>query len=139
MDSRIPASVRPSPPGPVEKRRLGTVNVIDREPRQITAEQTGMLSTVAALVADHLELRLAAIHAVRAERQLRHEADEGAAAAARLTTQMRNAAAVHADVDHPRTCQLGGASQSCDLPAELKVADPWGDSAWGASSTSKRP
>jgi hypothetical protein len=83
------------------------------------------------LVADHLELRLAAIHAVRAERRLRHEADERAAAAARLTTQMRNAAAVHADVDHPRTCQLGGASQSCDLPAELKVADPWGDSAWG--------
>ena len=56
--------------------RLGTVNVIDHMPRQPTEAQTDVLLGLAKLAARHLDLRLAAIHAVRVERQLRAEAEE---------------------------------------------------------------
>ncbi|WP_214409680.1 GAF domain-containing protein [Sphaerisporangium fuscum] len=111
--------------------RLGTVNVIDQSPRQISETQHAVLSKLAALVARHLELRLDAIKAVRAERSLRKEADERAAAATEMAARLREAAAVQRDVDHPKICQLGGAEEHCDKPAELKIADSWGDSAWG--------
>jgi GAF domain-containing protein len=39
---------------------LGTLCVIDRVPRELTAEQVGVLDDLAALVVDALELRLAA-------------------------------------------------------------------------------
>jgi GAF domain/PAS fold len=68
--------------------------------------------------------------AVRAERELRAEAEERAAAAAELTAQMRAAAAAQAPAPHPEHCQLGG-STGCSAPAEIKIADSWGDSAWG--------
>lgn len=45
---------------------LGTLCVIDREPRQITAFETASLVDLAALVMDQLELRLAARRAVEA-------------------------------------------------------------------------
>lgn len=114
--------------------RLGTVNVIDSEPRQVTDDQTALLGELAGLVADHLELRLAALHAVRAERRLRDEADQRAAAADRLATRMRDAAAaLHGrDPDRPAHCQLGG-RPACPHAAEIKVADSWGDAAWGCT------
>ncbi|MEV0134459.1 GAF domain-containing protein [Dactylosporangium sp. NPDC050688] len=68
--------------------------------------------------------------AVLAERQLRAEAEQRATAAAQLAEQMRAAAAAQAATPHPEHCQLGGA-QGCDEPAEVKIADSWGDSAWG--------
>lgn len=68
--------------------------------------------------------------AVRAERELRAEAEQRAAAAAELATRMRSAAAEQATAPHPERCQLGGAD-GCAEPAEVKVADSWGDSAWG--------
>jgi hypothetical protein len=68
--------------------------------------------------------------AVRAERQLRAEAEERAAAAAELATRMRTAAAAQAAMPHPELCQLGGTS-GCTQPAEIKIADSWGDAAWG--------
>lgn len=68
--------------------------------------------------------------AVRAEQRLRAEAELRATAATALAAQMRAAAATHASAPHPKHCQLGG-SHGCTAPAELKVADPWGDSAWG--------
>jgi GAF domain-containing protein len=74
-------------------RRLGTLDVLDREPRTVTPEQTAMLVSLAEIAAEHLDLRLAALV-------------------------------------EPARCQLGGL-RSCDLPPELKVADMWGDSAWG--------
>ena len=43
---------------------LGTVCVIDREPREVTAEESRHLSDLAGLVVDQLELRLAARRAV---------------------------------------------------------------------------
>ena len=110
--------------------RLGTVNVMDYQPRQVTEPQTGVLTKLADLVARHLELRLAAIRTVSEERQLRDDADERAAAANRLADKLRAAAAAHANRPHPADCQLGGA-MSCSQPAELKIADAWGDSAWG--------
>ncbi|AEV84247.1 diguanylate cyclase [Actinoplanes sp. SE50] len=67
---------------------------------------------------------------VRAERELRAEAEERAAAAADLAARMRSAAAAQGAAPHPENCQLGGAS-GCTEPAEIKIADSWGDSAWG--------
>ncbi|MEU4625667.1 GAF domain-containing protein [Actinoplanes sp. NPDC023801] len=67
---------------------------------------------------------------VRAERQLRAEAEQRAAAAAELAGRMRAAAIAQATLPHPEHCQLGGA-QGCTAPAEIKVADSWGDAAWG--------
>ncbi|WP_433729122.1 GAF domain-containing protein [Actinoplanes sp. CA-051413] len=68
--------------------------------------------------------------AVRAEQKLRAEAEQRATAAAELTARMRAAAATQAAVPHPERCQLGG-TPGCDAPAELKIADSWGDAAWG--------
>jgi GAF domain-containing protein len=45
--------------------RLGTVNVIDVEPRQLTAEQADVLRRLADLVMDHLDLRLRSLKALR--------------------------------------------------------------------------
>src|SRR5207302_6901969 len=43
-----------------EGHRLGTVNVIDRAPRSVTREELETLRDLAAVVADELDLRLAA-------------------------------------------------------------------------------
>ncbi|MFI7661231.1 GAF domain-containing protein [Micromonospora parva] len=67
---------------------------------------------------------------VLVERELRAEAEQRAAAAAELATQMRAAAAAQAAAPHPEHCQLGGAA-GCTAPAEIKIADSWGDAAWG--------
>jgi len=90
------------------KHALGTVNVIDRRPRdvtEVTGPQITLLTELAGAVADLLDIRLAAIDALRSERQLRHQ-------------------------DHPSICELG-ARYGCAGPAVIKVVDSWGDSAWG--------
>ncbi|GIJ23556.1 GAF domain-containing protein [Micromonospora lutea] len=71
--------------------------------------------------------------AIRAERELRAEAEQRATAAAELNAQMRAAAAAQAATPHPERCQLGG-NQECSAPAEIKIADSWGDAAWGCPS-----
>ncbi|WP_433790078.1 GAF domain-containing protein [Actinoplanes sp. CA-252034] len=71
--------------------------------------------------------------AVRAEQRLRAEAEQRAAAAADLAAQVRAAAAAQVAAPHPEHCQLGGAA-GCDEPAEIKLADSWGDAAWGCSA-----
>ncbi|WP_239086335.1 GAF domain-containing protein [Catellatospora methionotrophica] len=68
--------------------------------------------------------------AVRAEQQLRAEAEQRAAAEAELNARLREAAAAQAARPHPERCQLGG-SAGCTAPAEVKIADSWGDAAWG--------
>ncbi|GIF20293.1 hypothetical protein BJ973_001801 [Actinoplanes tereljensis] len=60
--------------------------------------------------------------AMRAEQELR--------AAAELADRMHAAAAAQAARPHPERCQLGG-SAGCTAPAEIKLADSWGDAAWG--------
>ncbi|WP_067687976.1 GAF domain-containing protein [Actinoplanes awajinensis] len=112
---------------------LGTVTAIDAMPRELSEGQRAVLGHLADLVAQHLELRLATITAVRAERQLRDDAERRAAAATELAERMRIAAAAHATRPHPEHCQLGGATP-CTDPAELKLADSWGDSAWGCNN-----
>ncbi|MGX6607939.1 GAF domain-containing protein [Micromonosporaceae bacterium Da 78-11] len=67
---------------------------------------------------------------VLVERELRAEAELRAAAAAELTDRMRTAAAAQAATPHPEHCQLGG-TKGCAAPAEIKIADSWGDAAWG--------
>ena len=74
-------------------RRLGTLDVLGYEPGTVTSEQTAMLTSLAAIAAEHLDLRIGALAA-------------------------------------PAHCQLGG-PRGCAEPPELKVADMWGDSAWG--------
>jgi GAF domain-containing protein len=113
---------------------LGTVAAIDSAPRQPTEMQTSMLGHLADLVAQQLDLRLAALTAVRAERQLRDKAVHRAASAAALQGRVRDAAEAHRHAGHPDGCQLGGAHRPCTEPAEVKIADPWGDSAWGCAA-----
>ncbi|MEV6596953.1 GAF domain-containing protein [Actinoplanes sp. NPDC051346] len=113
--------------------QLGTVTAIDAVPRELTEAQSAVLCHLADQVARHLELRLATLKAVRAERELRAEAEERAAAASELAARMRAAAAAHVTGPRPRHCQLGAAAE-CTAPAELKIADSWGDSAWGCST-----
>jgi GAF domain-containing protein len=113
--------------------RLGTVNVIDSMPRQLTDNQTAVLTGLAKLVAKHLEVRLDTIRAVREEQRLRADAERRAASDALLTNRLRQATTAHRRVPHPSRCQLGGADP-CPRPAEMKVADSWGDSAWGCAT-----
>jgi GAF domain-containing protein len=63
----------------------------------------------------------------------RHRIEEARAAAAELADRVRAAASAQAAVPHPDRCQLGGTA-GCSAAAEIKVADSWGDSAWGCSA-----
>ncbi|WP_455355697.1 PP2C family protein-serine/threonine phosphatase [Streptomyces sp. SYSU K217416] len=64
-----------------EGNRLGTVNILDTRPRVITQEDMATLRDLAAIVLDELELRLSALHAVRAEQErLKTEQDARAQA-----------------------------------------------------------
>ncbi|MCO8273740.1 GAF domain-containing protein [Actinoplanes sp. TRM 88003] len=58
------------------------------------------------------------------------DAERRAAAAADLAARMRAAATAQATAPHPEHCQLGGVPP-CEAPAEIKIADSWGDAAWG--------
>ncbi|GGK34064.1 hypothetical protein GCM10010124_28330 [Pilimelia terevasa] len=111
--------------------RLGTVAVLDVVPRELDATRAAVLADLAALVTAHLALRLDALRAVRAERELREEAQERAAAAGALAARLRAGAAAQREVPRPPRCQLGGTGRPCAGPAELKVADSWGVAAWG--------
>jgi sigma-B regulation protein RsbU (phosphoserine phosphatase) len=55
---------------------LGTLCVIDMEPRELTPEQTETLSDMAAIVMDELELRLASRRVVHHEQTLRDQAEQ---------------------------------------------------------------
>lgn len=54
--------------------RLGTINVMDREPRQISDDGVAMLRDLAAVVVDEMEVRRSALASVANERQLREQA-----------------------------------------------------------------
>lgn len=56
--------------------RLGTVNVIDRKPRSIQEDELTTLTELAAMVVDELELRLATLNEVQAERHRREEVQQ---------------------------------------------------------------
>lgn len=56
--------------------RLGTVNVLDTRPRETTEAELATLTDLAAIVMDELELRLSALLTIRAERQVREQAEQ---------------------------------------------------------------
>ena len=58
--------------------RLGNVAILDHKPRTLTPSERTMLSTLAGIVMDELELRLQAIRTVSEERALREEASRQA-------------------------------------------------------------
>jgi GAF domain-containing protein len=51
--------------------RLGTVNVIDNRPREVTQRQLKALEHLAAMVSDELELRLMVVRSAAAEQRMR--------------------------------------------------------------------
>lgn len=59
---------------------LGTLCVLDSEPRQVTETELATLADLAAVVVDELEVRLASREAVEAETRLRREAEHTASA-----------------------------------------------------------
>ncbi|HST81955.1 MAG TPA: GAF domain-containing protein [Kineosporiaceae bacterium] len=114
---------------------LGTVNVIDQVPRDATAvggSQIAVLTDLAGTVADQLEIKLAALDAVRSERLMRAREATRLNAADLLAAQVSDAAKALHSRQRPDSCQLGG-PQGCSEPAAVKVADSWGDSAWGCA------
>jgi GAF domain-containing protein len=113
-----------------EGHPLGTVNVIDQDSRpQVTEVQISLLVDLAAIVAEMLQTRLAALETLRAERASHAKESDPRDPAARLAAQMGEAAAALRDRAQPEWCQLGGPSR-CDKLSELKIVDSWGDSAW---------
>ncbi|WP_020389276.1 GAF and ANTAR domain-containing protein [Kribbella catacumbae] len=66
-----------------DHHNLGTLCVIDREPRQATADQIDTLSDLAEIVMDEMELRLSARRLVALEEQARLDVEALAAAAQR--------------------------------------------------------
>ena len=68
--------------------RLGTLCIIDREPRELSVEEAVTLRTLAATVMDSLELRLAAIRVVRLEEERRHAIEASAEHYRRLAEQL---------------------------------------------------
>jgi sigma-B regulation protein RsbU (phosphoserine phosphatase) len=107
--------------------RLGTVNVIDTKAREITADQTGILTDLAAIVMDQLELRLAALRTVSAERRLRERAERAA-----RTLKSAMAAAGNPRLDAGTACELGnGGTDACVGIDRIRIVDLTGASAWG--------
>lgn len=86
----------------VDGYRLGTVNVIDIKPREMTAQETRTLSDLAAIVMDELEVRLAAMQEVQREREHR----ERALAQQRLAEQL--ARTLQRSLSPPRLPDLPG-------------------------------
>lgn len=74
-----PAGVRFYAAAPIitsDGHRLGTVNVLDTRPRDLTETETATLADLAATVMDQLEVRLSALAAVRAAHERRKAAEE---------------------------------------------------------------
>lgn len=69
--------------------RLGTVNVLDTSPGELTAEQRATLQDLAAVVTGELELRISGIRTVRLEHELRRSQEN----------QLKTAMESHAVID----------------------------------------
>lgn len=69
--------------------RLGTVNVLDSRPRQVTDTDLAILADLAALVMDQLELRLSALTIVRREREMRERAEQSEATITAFATTLQ--------------------------------------------------
>jgi GAF domain-containing protein len=122
---------------------IGGLCVVGDEPRTWQDHEVQTLHTLAEAASTNIRLRQELDRtrhqaarldaAARAEQQLRAEAEQRAAAATELAERIRAAAATQAAAPHPEHCRLGG-TRGCTAPAEIKVADSWGDSAWGCTA-----
>lgn len=101
-----------------EGHRLGTVNIMDTKPRSITEADTATLSDLAAIVMDELELRLAALHAVRQE-QHRREAESRYAAAEHQRAEDERAAREQTERDKAAIAAFASTLQRTLLPPAL--------------------
>jgi hypothetical protein len=109
--------------------RLGTVNVIDREPREVTRDQAAALTDLAAIVMDQLELRLSAMRVVELERRQLQQVEMQKARIERTVRQLKQA--MPATGDAPVACQRRrGGSQPYTGPVEVKVVDLTGGAGW---------
>lgn len=115
----------------VDGHALGALEVMDsKRRRRVGDDQLGLLGDLAATVAQLLQIRLTALTALRAERVSRAVETDRRDVADQLAAQLSQAATAERDRERPDWCQLGG-SRACGERAELKMADTWGDSAWG--------
>ncbi len=67
---------------------LGTLCVIDREPRDVDEDQLAVLADLAAIVVDELELRLAARRLAALEKQRRLDAEQETATFRRMSQSL---------------------------------------------------
>jgi GAF domain-containing protein len=105
--------------------RLGTVNVIDREPRNVTPAQAAVLEDLAAIVMDHLELRLSAHRLVGVERRERRRVEQ-------LIHRLGpSATAPPSSSSTAARCEVGAAAgRVCTAEVEAKVVDLTGAALW---------
>jgi GAF domain-containing protein len=110
---------------------LGTVEVMDRKKRRrVSDAQLALLTDLAATVAELLQIRVSALDALRSQRADWAAVVDRQAVEHRVAAQRSQVASAERDREQPEWCQLGG-SVGCSSPADMKVADSWGDSAWG--------
>jgi GAF domain-containing protein len=108
--------------------RLGSVTVIDFRPRQVDENEQRMLHHLAGIVMDEMELRLASMRAVAAERQLRQQAERETARVEHTNRMLRRAVQTRPGQSAVRgPCTL---RSTCPTPAEVKLGDLTGTSAW---------
>ncbi|MFE9418849.1 PP2C family protein-serine/threonine phosphatase [Streptomyces griseofuscus] len=98
--------------------RLGTVNVLDTKPRAISEDDTAILTDLAAIVMDELELRLSALRALRHERE-RREAESRQAEAERARAEAERAAREQAEEDRASIAAFASTLQRILLPPAL--------------------
>ena len=95
--------------------RLGTLCVIDREPRELTKDETKVLEELAAIVVDELDFRLAARGQVERERRRLEEELESAR---RLEGMARLAGGVAHDFNNHLGVILGYACLAAEMTPE---------------------
>ncbi|SNY72413.1 GAF domain-containing protein [Paractinoplanes atraurantiacus] len=105
---------------------LGTFAMYHRTPRVPREADLALARVFAGTAALAIERHHAEARAQAANEELAQAAREAEERAAR----MKAAAVAQAAAPHPEHCQLGG-PQPCAAPAEIKLADSWGDAAWG--------
>ena len=112
-------------------RQLGTLEVMDRRRhRSVSDHKMQLLAGLGATIAQLLSQRVGALSTLRAA-DSDHIADlRRRDTAEQVTAQLSQAATAARDRLRPQLCQLG-ATTPCQQPAELKIVDSWGDSAWG--------
>ncbi len=115
-----------------EGHRLGTVNVIDSAPRQVTDEEMATLHDLAAVVMDQLELRLSAIRRVALERELWQRTHDEKTRVERLATTLQRSLSPPS-LPHVRGLELDVVFEPLadDVGGDFYDVFPLPDGEWG--------